>query len=191
MNTQLQHLINGWAGHNALLDDAMRAGAIYLIGAVGLVLIALWWWPTDEPGRAANQRVAVAAVLGAAGALLIGALVRTLHSEARPFVVDPSTHLLVTHVADRSLPSEHALVSFGVAGTVLWWRRLAGIVLIVVGVLIGVARVYVGVHWPVDIAAGALVGLGAGSLAACTVPWWANAQRFGCRLLPRWLLARP
>lgn len=42
MNTQLQHLINGWAGHNALLDDAMRAGAIYLIGAVGLVLIALW-----------------------------------------------------------------------------------------------------------------------------------------------------
>ncbi len=191
MNTQLQHLINGWAGQNALLDGAMRAGATYLIAAVGIVLIALWWWPAAGPARAANQRVVVAAVVGAGGALLVGALVRALHPEARPFVTDPTTRLLVTHAADSSLPSDHALVSFGVAGTVLWWRRLAGAVLLMVGVLIGVARIYVGVHWPLDIAAGALIGMGVGSLAAWAVPWWAGVQRLACRVLPPWLLARP
>ena len=72
MNTQLQHLINGWAGHNALMDGDMRAGATYLIAAIGVVLVALWWWPTAGPTRAANQRVVVAAVVAAAGALLAG-----------------------------------------------------------------------------------------------------------------------
>ncbi len=191
MNTQLQHLINGWAGHNALLDGAMRAGATYLIAAIGVVLVALWWWPAAGPTRAANQRVVVAAVVAAAGALLVGALVRALHPEARPFVADPNTRLLVTHAADSSLPSDHALVSFGVAGAVLWWRRLAGAALVVIGALIGVARIYVGVHWPVDIAAGALIGLGVGSLAARSVPWWAVVQRLACRVLPPWLLAQP
>lgn len=191
MNTQLQHLINGWAGHNALWDGAMRAGATYLIAAIGIVLVALWWWPAAGPARAANQRVVVAAVAGAGGALLVGALVRALHPEARPFVADPTTRLLVTHAADSGLPSEHALVSFGVAGTVLWWRRLAGVVLLVIGALIGLARIYVGVHWPVDIAAGALIGMGIGSLAAWAVPWGTGAQRLACRVLPPWLLARP
>ncbi len=191
MNTQVQQLINGWAGHNALLDGAMRVAATHLIAVVALVLLALWFWPAPLPVKAANQRVALAAVLGALGALALGALVRALHPEARPFVVDPSTHLLITHAPDSSLPSDHALVSFGVAGTVLWWRRLAGIALLLIGALIGVARVYVGVHWPVDIAAGVLVGLGVGSLAACAVPWWAGAQRLGCRVLPPWLLAPP
>lgn len=191
MNTALQHLINGWAGHNALLDGTMRIAATYLIVAAVLVLVALWWWPAAGPTRAANQRVVLAAVVGAGGALLVGALVRALHPEARPFVVDPSTRLLVTHAADSSLPSDHALVSFGVAGTVLWWRRLAGMLLVGFGILIGLARIYVGVHWPVDIAAGALIGLGVGSLAARAVPWWAGVQRLACRVLPPWLLARP
>jgi undecaprenyl-diphosphatase len=191
MNAQLQHLINGWAGHNALLDGAMRAGATYLIAAVGIALIALWWWPAAGPARAANQRVVVAAVVAAAGALLVGALVRALHPEARPFVVDPNTRLLIAHAADSSLPSDHALVSFSVAGTMLWWRRLVGTALVVIGALIGLARISVGVHWPADIAAGALIGMGIGSLAAWAVPWWTGAQRLACRVLPPWLLARP
>jgi undecaprenyl-diphosphatase len=191
MNDRLEDLINGLSGRWHALDTVMKLTATDLIIAVAVVLLALWFWPGRSADRATNQRVVIAAILAALGALAAGALIGALHPEARPFVTDPDARLLIHHAADNGLPSDHALASFAVAGAVLWWRRLAGLALLLLAVLIGIARVYAGVHWPGDIAAGALVGLLAGSLAARTVPWWAGPQRWGGRFLPPHLIGRP
>lgn len=191
MNDRLEDLLNGLAGRSALLDRVMEAVATHLIILVAVVLLALWFWPARSGDRAMSQRLVLAAVLGALGALAVGGLIGALHPEARPFVADHDTRLLIAHVADNGLPSDHALVSFGAAGAVLWWRRLVGALLVVVGLLIGIARVYVGVHWPGDIIAGALVGLVTGGVAATTVPWWTGLQRWASRYFPSYLLSRP
>lgn len=191
MNDRGEDLINGLSVHSSLLDGVMKLGATDLVFMIALVLLGLWFWPAAAPVRALHQRLVVAAAAAAVAALTVGALIGTLHAEARPFVTDASTRLLIRHAADNSLPSDHALVSFGVAGTLLWWRRRLGIVLAVVGLLIGIARVYVGVHWPGDIVAGAVVGLLIGSIAAATVPWWSGPQRLGARFLSPRLLAPP
>ena len=191
MNDRLEDFLNGFAGRWHLLDRLMTFVATDLMLVLALALLALWFWPVAAGQRATNQRIVLAAMLGAFSALALGALLGTLHPEARPFVTDPATRQLIPHAADNGLPSDHALVSFGVAGVVLWWRRAPGLMLLAVAMVIGVARVYVGVHWPGDIAAGAIVGLLTGRLAARTVPWWTGVQRWGSRFLPPLIIARP
>jgi undecaprenyl-diphosphatase len=191
MNDRLEDFLNGTAGHWPLLDRVMTLAATDLLLVPALVLLALWFWSGPAGQRATNQRVVLAAILSALGSLAVGALVGRLHPEARPFVADPAARQLIPHAADNGLPSDHALVTFGLAGVVLWWRRTPGLVLLAVAVLIGIARVYVGVHWPGDIVAGAIVGLLTGGLAARTVPWWTGAQRWSSRFLPPLIIARP
>lgn len=81
-----------------------------------------------------------------------------LMNRPRPFVAEPGRiHRLLPPVVDPSLPSDHATVAFAVTAG-LWelgpaWRLPLGIL----AALIGVARVFVGVHWPTDVIAGAIL----------------------------------
>lgn len=191
MNDRIEDLLNGMAGRFGPLDHVMTFAARDLVFLGAALVLALWFWPGRPGERALNQRTAVMSVFAVVLALAAGSVLHHLHSEARPFVVDGSTRLLIPHAADPGFPSDHALFSFAVAGTVVWWRRRLGLVALAAAALIGIARVYVGVHWPTQIVAGAVVGLLAGALAAWTVPWWTGPQRLLCRFLPPVLLARP
>jgi len=191
MDDRIQDLINGLAGHAGLLDEAMKLLATALIFLVVPLMLALWFWPANAPLRALNQRVAAAAVAAAILALGVASLAGHAYAGERPFVSDPGTRLLVQHSADNSFPSDHATVSFAVAGTIIWWRRLAGGLVMFAAALIGLARVFVGVHWPSDILGGAIIGLAAGSIAALSVPRLAWLQRWAAGFLPRWLIAPP
>ena len=109
--------------------------------------------------------------------------------EPRPFVTH-AVHLLIAHPADDSFPSDHAAVSFAISAMLLFtlpallahawkqrvvlggvqgWRSfllplvLMGLALLV-ACSIGIARVFVGVHYPGDILGGALSGIVAAGL---------------------------
>ena len=191
MNDRIQDLVNGIAGHVGLLDRAMSLLATDLIFLVVPLMLALWFWPANTPQRALNQRVAAAALTALILALGAASLAGHAYAEARPFVSDPGTRLLVQHSADNSFPSDHATVSFAIAASIIWLRRLAGGLVMLAATLIGLARVFVGVHWPSDILGGAIIGLAAGSIAALSVPQWTSLQRWAASLLPRWLIVRP
>ncbi len=191
MNDRVQDLVNGMARHVGPLDQVMKFSAADLVFFVAPLLLLLWFWPAPSAARALNQRVAGAALIGILIAALGGMVAGHLYHEARPFVSDLSTRQLIGHSADNSFPSDHTWFAFAAGTAIVWWRRLVGALALVVALLIGFARVFVGVHWPVDILAGALIGLVAGSLAAWTVPWWTGLQRWGARFLPSLLLARP
>lgn len=69
-----------------------------------------------------------------------------------------------------SFPSGHATSSFAIAVTIamLWPgnRRFAGVLLISMATLIGISRIYRGVHWPTDVIAGAALGFACGATVA-------------------------
>ena len=81
---------------------------------------------------------------------LFGLLAGHLFYDARPFVVGNFTPL-IPHAPDNGFPSDHALVvsAMAVIGSYLNWRL--GVVLWVLGFIVAAARVYIGLHHPIDV----------------------------------------
>jgi undecaprenyl-diphosphatase len=114
-----------------------------------------------------------------------------VYHEARPFVSDGDTRLLISHGADNSFPSDHATLVFAVGGAIVWWRRGMGLVCLGLALLTGISRIYVGVHWPLDVLGSALAGVLAGAALARGVPLLETPQRWFSRMLPVGLVASP
>lgn len=179
MNIYLLTTINGWSG-NPGLDEVMFLAAKWLIfpvGAVLAVLVVLRLLRRDlRPVLLAGATLAIAFALSLGAAALI--------PEQRPFQ-QHSVRLLFEHAAGQSFPSDHATAAFGVALAVFaFLSRPWGTVLLVAAALIGFARVYAGVHYPVDIAGAALVALIAVLLVAAAnhlVPITRSAPRTSTR----------
>jgi undecaprenyl-diphosphatase len=138
-----------------VLDDVFVAlsrigsqGAIWLLIAA---LAALYW---RRP--AIFLSVALADLIaGVSGALLRHAIGRE-----RPPLRFPEPHPLVHVPGNPSFPSGHAATSFACAATLAWLTPLSPIALYALAALIAFSRVYVGVHYPVDVIGGAALGLG-------------------------------
>ncbi len=165
MNSALFDAINELAGHSAAADDLVKFVARYLVFAIAAA-VAIYWVMGRGRQRAINQTMVAGAVAAALLSLAVASLIQHLYVHPRPFVDRQDVILLINHGADPSLPSEHAVVAFSLAGAALWSRRLllaSGLLL--AAVALGLARIYTGLHYPADIAAAAGLGLLASFLA--------------------------
>lgn len=82
--------------------------------------------------------------------------------EKRPFEVLSNVHQLVIPTEPNSFPSGHCSSTFSVITILiheLWENKLIIIILAIFGVLIAFSRVYCGVHYPLDVVVGAMVGV--------------------------------
>lgn len=70
--------------------------------------------------------------------------------DPRPFVVGNFTPL-IPHAPDNGFPSDHALLCFSVSALVFCFDKRWGVVLGILGLLVGIARVAAGIHHPIDI----------------------------------------
>lgn len=121
-----------------------------------------------------TRRVGLAGMMALCFSLLCtNMLLKPLVDRTRPWLVVEGLVNLVQEPDPRSFPSGHTSAAFA-AGTALfrtlpkgWARWLA----VIAALLMGLSRLYVGVHYPSDVLAGALVGAFCG---------W-----IGCKLLAR------
>lgn len=149
INVSLFLLINGLAGKSALLDKIMIFSAKYLIFLVPIFLIFLWFV------KGKNNDVRKEALFIFSTALLsflIGVIIGWFYFHPRPFAMGLGT-LLIKHIADSSFPSDHGLVLFSVAFSLLFLKKYkTGVAFMLVGLLVEFARIFVGFHFPADIA---------------------------------------
>jgi len=89
-------------------------------------------------------------------------LIRWIWQRPRPFV-ENNVNLLLSHNS-ASFPSGHAAFFFAVSTIVYLYNKKAGILFFLSSFLICLARVFTGIHWPLDIFAGAVVGVLSGYL---------------------------
>lgn len=164
--------INNLAGRSVYLDSVGVFFAVYfqyvVVGALLVFLLAV-----NREERNKNLLV-VGLVLGAVilSRLVITEVVRWLWARPRPFVTY-SVYSLVVHEASFSFPSGHAAFFFALAAAVYFYgkylffeqpvfglsKKRTGFWLFVAAAIISLARVFVGVHYPSDILAGALIGI--------------------------------
>ncbi|WP_176504263.1 undecaprenyl-diphosphatase [Enterobacter sp. CC120223-11] len=120
-----------------------------------LPLTTVWLWRKKE-----NRLLVMTAVLSAAFALLINVTIGHVWPTPRPFVVGIG-NTLVAHSASASFPSDHAVLIWAFAFTLMMTARLrtAGAWLFTAGLAVAWARVYLGLHFPVDMLGAFVVAL--------------------------------
>ncbi|NCH34569.1 undecaprenyl-diphosphate phosphatase [Cronobacter sakazakii] len=124
-----------------------------LISIVPLLPVVLWLW------RPTERRLVVKFVLALLISLAVSWLAGHLFPHPRPFVVGLG-HQFLPHAPDDSYPSDHGTVIFTFALAFLFWHRVwSGALLMAVACAIAWSRVYLGVHWPLDMAGGLLVAM--------------------------------
>ena len=139
------------------LDDVMLLASA--LGAAGFI-----WWVTAlitmvfPNKRAAAWRVILAVAFTFA---LNDFALKPLFDRDRPFVADPTITLIDAKPTTQSFPSGHAAMA--VAGAIAGVRMMPGSIWVwwPLAAIIAVSRIYLGVHWPSDIVAGALIGVAA------------------------------
>lgn len=154
--------INGTAGLVPWWDMLMVAVAEGTPAVMAGVLAALWLWPGVE--RPVRRQVVLLAVLAQLVALGLGLLPSFLYYRPRPYMVQ-DVAVLVTARPAPSFPSDHITMHAAVAAVLGGWHRALGVGLWLLTAGAMYARVYVGVHFPADVLAGAVFGGTTGTLA--------------------------
>ena len=91
---------------------------------------------------------------------LIGNMtLKPLIARVRPYDVVSDVNLLVERLHDFSFPSGHTLASVGAATALTLYHRRWGAAALVLAAAIGFSRLYLFVHYPTDVVAGALLGV--------------------------------
>lgn len=129
-----------------------------LILIVPLLAAAMWLWG-ERLQVHAQRHLVVKVALAIAVSLTISWTMGQLYPHERPFAANIGYNFL-HHAADNSFPSDHGTVIFTFALAFLFWHRVwSGLALMAVGIAIAWSRVYLGVHWPMDMLGGFLCGL--------------------------------
>lgn len=156
-DAQLFADVNGFAAATPRLHPILLGYASYGIALFAALMLAGWWAARGRADPTAMAR-ALWAPLGMLIALGINQLIVAAVNEPRPYTTLPGILVLAPRILDPSFPSDHAVVAGAVtAGLFLVSRRL-GWLTAVAAVVMAFARVYVGVHYPHDVAAGLVVG---------------------------------
>lgn len=108
-----------------------------------------------------TRKIGVMSAVALLSSLLINNyLIKNLVARPRPFVTFPELRILIPTPSEFSFPSGHTSSSFAAAA--VFYRHLPkklGVLAILLAGLIGLSRLYVGVHYPTDVLAGALTGV--------------------------------
>lgn len=157
LDFKLFQLINQFAGKNELLDQLVILFTKY--GPLLFMLAFVWLWFTMKGNRYENRKIVLFAITIAFITIGIDKIIEMSFFRERPFVQHDVTMLIDKTNDDPSFPSNHAAGSFALAFTVFWFRRKAGAIFIAFSTLMALSRLYVGVHYPLDITAGMLIAL--------------------------------
>lgn len=170
LDVSLFHLMNGvWTSPplDALMPALSRAGNLGAIWLVVLGAIAVF-------GKKTGRKIALAGLAALAIGFASSELLKELTVRPRPFLSLDEVRLLVSAPHSYAFPSGHTTSAFAAAsGVALAAKKLLkrvplwGWAMFPLAAGIAYSRVYVGVHWPTDVAAGVLLGLASG---------WAGAR---------------
>lgn len=152
-NNKLFFQIFNLNGQSFVLDQLMVFGAAYLIYLVFLLVFIL-----GIKGGIREKKAFLLLILGIPIAILLIKVIHIWYVEPRPFV---NFHLtpVISESADATFPSRHATIMAVIAFSFTYFKSKWALLFLPVMLWVGISRVFVGVHYPLDIIGGFLTGL--------------------------------
>jgi undecaprenyl-diphosphatase len=162
--------MNQFAQHSWLVDKGIGFIAQNHLFKGGVLITLLWWAWFKSDARPSHHRERIIATLAScvaaiavarAAALTFPFRLRPLYDAGVPFVL-PYPYGETSYAVEdwSSFPSDHAVLFFTLATGLFLIRRTAGLVALFHSlVVVSAPRIYLGLHYPTDILAGALLGI--------------------------------
>lgn len=153
--------VNALAGRLPALDAAMGwIASDYLVPVcLGLALVAMWFIGSDASERMRYQIGMLTALTAMALSSLVVLISNALFHRPRPFDGLEDVTVLFYLPTDSSFPSNSAAAAFAIAAAVWCVNRGIGAAMFAAAGVYGFSRVYVGVHYPLDILGGIIIAL--------------------------------
>ncbi|MCR8861016.1 undecaprenyl-diphosphatase [Bacillus pseudomycoides] len=166
--------INDLGKQNPSLNPMMVFVAEYMLYALVLGVLIYWFTRNNK-----NRMMIIQGGLAFIVAEIIGKIVGQFYSHQQPFAVLPNVNQLVEHEIDNSFPSDHTILFFSICVSIWLVRKKEGWLWLMLAFCVAISRIWVGVHYPIDVVTGALVGI----ISALFVYWIAPKLSFIKRLL--------
>lgn len=141
------------------MDNVITFLASFLIWFMFAGLVVLWF--IDGKIKKEIVKHALFASIAAWG---LSQMFKSLIPMERPFISNGSLPLTITIPSGNAFPSSHTAIAFAIATTLWFHNKKLGIVFVTLALLVGVGRVLGNVHYPLDIAGGAVLGASAAFL---------------------------
>ncbi len=164
--------ITGFVGKVPVFDNVMSliVSDFFIPIIICLVLLFLWAGTSDLVRREYNQRIVINAAIAIGISTLVVRVVNIHHFWPRPFfdtlpnaaiqeAASRAADIVFYHTHDPSFPSNATTVAFAAATAVWLGNRKAGAIVFILASLWTFARFYAGIHFFIDIVAGALLGV--------------------------------
>lgn len=135
------------------MDNFYIFCAKYLIFLMAVAVFAFWLY-LSRPKKA---KLALTIISAAVIAMIFAKLADKLYYHPRPFVAE-NIQPLIPHGTDNSFPSEHATFAAVLAVCTYFFNRRLGIGLFIAAIFVGIGRIGVHVHYPIDVIAGLIIG---------------------------------
>lgn len=152
-NTNLFFFIFNLSHQYAFLDALMIFGARYLILLTFFIVFIL-----SFKGSIKEKKAFLLIILSLPLAVLIIMGIHLFIYEPRPFI---TLHLtpLYPYIPDASFPSRHAAFMAVATFVYLYFKSKWSMLFLIFMLWVGISRIYVGIHYPIDILGGILVGI--------------------------------
>ncbi|MCY7754599.1 bacitracin resistance undecaprenyl-diphosphatase BcrC [Bacillus haynesii] len=169
LNIDAFRFINDLGKEYSMLNPVVYFMAEYMMYFLALGLVVYWLTRTTK-----NRLMVIYAVIAFVVAEILGKIMGSLHSNYQPFATLPNVNKLIEHEIDNSFPSDHTILFFSIGFLIFLFHKKTGWLWLVLAFAVGISRIWSGVHYPLDVAAGALLGV----LSALFVFWTAPKLSF-------------
>ena len=156
MNLQLFNFLYGFAHQSAALDSLI---VFFATDFALIVIVAIFFYLYRHHDKKRGTKEVLAVTLAAVLAWFVSKLIKYGYPVDRPGTALEGVTPLFEHGGGTdSFPSGHATLLAGFAGAFFRYHRRLAYFLLGVAALVGLARIAAGVHFPVDVGAGLVIG---------------------------------
>lgn len=131
----------------------------------GALFITVFTFTLVLFGSTNNKKVGIEALLALGFTQIVVHSLKRLLSRERPYKIIEQLNTFGIDLSDYSFPSGHTTASFSLATTIALNMPKVTILVLFLALIIAISRIYLGVHYPTDVAAGIILGIGGAIIA--------------------------